>query len=69
MITANLYGFLRNHNKLTILSSRNTSRVYTACTILRNCHVAMNGSETSNYFNLAMPLHFLEKYMQLPGYN
>ena len=67
-ITANLYKYLQNENKLKILGSNYTAKVYTVATIMRNCHVALYGSETSNYFDLVIPDSFLEKYMQVPGY-
>ena len=35
---------------------------------MRNCHVALYGSETSNYFDLIIPDNFLEQYMQVPGF-
>ena len=41
---------------------------HTVATLLRNCDVAMYGSETSYYFNVSLPTHFLEKYMRVPGY-
>ena len=58
--TGNLYGYLSNHSKLKLLSSNVVSKIYTVATILRNCHVALYGCETSNYFNIYMPPQFLE---------
>ena len=68
MITGNLYGYVKKLNKLKILGSSNVSKVYTVATLLQNCHVAMYGSETSYYFNVFLPTHFLEKSMRVPGY-
>jgi hypothetical protein len=63
MVTGNLYKYLRNHEKLKL-----TTKFYTVATILRNAHVALYGSITSNYFDLVIPQNFLEKYFQLPGF-
>ena len=52
MVTSNLYDYLRNYNKLRLLSSDKVAKVYTVATILRNCHVALYGSETSHYFGI-----------------
>ena len=68
-ITANLYKYLQNESKLKLLGSNLVSKIYTVCTIMRNCHVALYGSETSNYFDLFIEPDFLEKYMQMPEYN
>jgi hypothetical protein len=65
MITSNLFGYLRNFEKLKLLSSDYVSKVYTVCTILRNCHVAMYGCITSDYFGLVMPPNMLERLMQV----
>ena len=62
--TGNLYGYLNNHSKLKLLSSNVVSNVFTVATILRNCHVALYGCETSNYFNIYMPQQFLESYLK-----
>ena len=66
--TSNLFKILRNKEKLKILGSRNTSKLYTVCTILKNCHVALYGCQSLNYFSLNLPYNTLEKYMQMPGY-
>ena len=62
-VTGNLFGYLCNHNKLKLLGSSIVSKIYTVATILRNCHVALYGCETSNYFDLLMPTDFLEMYL------
>jgi hypothetical protein len=63
MITASLYSYLTNENKLRLMGSNNVAKIYTVATILRNCHVALYGSETSYYFGLEIPENFLELYM------
>jgi hypothetical protein len=52
MVTGNLYGIIRQKNKLRIMGNAGVKKLYTVCTIMRNCHVALYGSQTSNYFNL-----------------
>jgi hypothetical protein len=64
MVTSSIYRYLCNSHKLKILGSVNTTRVYIVATILRNCHVALYGSITSNYFNLVIPDNFLEEYLR-----
>ena len=65
MITASLYSYLTNEKKLKILQSQNVAKIYTVATILRNCHVALYGSETSHYFGIEIPNNFLELYMRV----
>jgi hypothetical protein len=60
--TAGLFSYLTNYHKLRLMSGGNVARIYTVATILRNCHVAMYGSETSYYFNLEIPMNMLEMY-------
>jgi hypothetical protein len=62
-MTANLFSYLRNIVKLKLLASFKVTRIYTVATILRNCHVALYGSETSHYFDIIFPVNFLEKYL------
>ena len=62
--TSNLYRYLANLDKLKLLSESQVTKVYTVATILRNCHVALYGSETSHYFNLHIPADFLEQYLR-----
>ena len=62
-VTGNLFGYLCNHNKLKLLGSSIVSKIYTVATLLRNCHVALYGCETSNYFNVLIPPNFLEMYL------
>jgi hypothetical protein len=64
MVTANLFHYLKNLDKLKLLHSTYCTNIYRACTLLRNCHVALYGSISSSYFNLVLPENMLEKYMQ-----
>ena len=62
--TAALFNYLTNLDKLQIMNSLKTLKVYTVATILRNCHVILYGGQTSNYFNIGrddMPT--LEQYL------
>jgi hypothetical protein len=61
--TSNLFAYFRTTSKLKLMLSSNVAKVYTVGTILRNCHVALYGSETSYYFNLEIPSNMLEMYM------
>jgi hypothetical protein len=63
--TGQIFGKLRQHDKLKILDEGTVAKLYTVCTILRNCHVALYGSQTSQYFNLDIPHNFLEEYLQV----
>ena len=48
---------------MKVLESSTVSKVYIVATLLRNCHVALYGSQSSNYFNLVLPEDMLEKYL------
>jgi len=63
-VTANYFRYLKNINKLKLMHSDRCTEVYRVCTLLRNCHVALYGSISSSYFNLAMPENMLEMYLQ-----
>jgi hypothetical protein len=63
MTTSNLYGLLRNWDKLKVIGSANTAVVYTVATLLRNFHVCLYGCETSAYFNIILPPNMLQCYM------
>lgn len=65
MVTANLYGYVRKWDKLKILGSNVVAKIYTVATLLRNCRVAMYGSETSSYFNIAFPENLVESCMRV----
>ena len=57
--TATLFKYLQDYSKLKLLESPVVSKVYTVCTILRNCYAILYGCQTSNYFNLSLPTDFL----------
>jgi hypothetical protein len=61
---ATLFKYLRNHSKLKLMESSTVTKVYTVTTILRNFHVCLEGGQTSNYFNLALPEDFIEHYIK-----
>ncbi len=63
MSTAMLFQLLQSWQKLRILDGENVRRLYIIGTILRNCHVILYGCQTSSYFNLVMPDHILEAYV------
>ena len=65
MVTASLFQYIITSSKLRLMASNNVAKVYTVVTLLRNCHVALYGSETSNYFDVVMPSNMLEQYMQV----
>jgi len=65
-LTKNLYRFLSRIEKLKILNGGPVLKVYTVCTLLRNCHVMLYGSETSQYFNIILDSqNLLEKYTRI----
>ena len=64
MVTANLFSYFKNLDKLKLLHTQNCAKIYRVCTLLRNCHVCLYGSISSSYFNLTLPNNMLEKYMQ-----
>jgi hypothetical protein len=56
MVTCMLWGYVdwRKNNKV-LAGGANIGKVYVVATLLRNCHVCLNGSITSEYFNLVPP--------------
>lgn len=62
--TANLFQYLRKLDKLKIMNNTNVVKVYTVATLLRNCHVALYGGISSNYFELVLRDDMLEKYLR-----
>jgi hypothetical protein len=60
---SNLFAYLRNLSKLKLLRSSRLLRVYFACVLLRNCHVALYGGIESNYFEIVIPNDMLELYL------
>ena len=63
-VTSNLYRYLKNLQKLKVLGSKKCAKIYIVATILRNCHVCLYGSETSNYFKVIPPTLF--EYTRVP---
>jgi hypothetical protein len=61
--TSNLFHYLRNLDKLRVMRSRVIVRIFTVCVLLRNCHIALYGCQSSNYFDLAMKPNMLERMM------
>ena len=64
-VTSNLYGYMKNLNKLRLLGNSNVSKIYTVATLLRNCHITLYGGISSGYFNIKMPEDMLERYMRV----
>ena len=56
--TATLFKYLQNTHNLKLLKSHDVANVYTVTTLLRNCHTAVYGCQTSSYFNLVIPENF-----------
>ena len=65
MNTANLFRYLKKLNKLKVMHGDVVIMVYVVCTILRNCHIALYGGISSQYFGLSLPHNMLERYMRL----
>ncbi len=65
MNTSNLFRYLKNLNKLRVMKSTVVCKIYIVCTILRNCHIALYGGISSNYFDIVLPSDMLEKYMRV----
>jgi hypothetical protein len=61
----NLFKYLSHFNKLRLLSSDKVTKVYTVGTFLRNCHVALYGCQSMEYFDLRLPVDMLERYTRL----
>jgi len=62
--TASLFRYVANTDKLHVMGSDAVAKVYTVCTILRNIHVILRGSQSSNYFRLTFCARFLEHYIK-----
>lgn len=68
-VTSSLFKYVNCPEKLKMLQSTRVSKIYTIATLFRNFHVAVYGSQSSKYFNLAMPPNMLIAYInQLPVY-
>jgi hypothetical protein len=62
--TGSLFKFLAMPWKMRLLKSDTTvAKVFTVCTILKNCHGILYGNQTSNYFNLSFPDDFIDNYI------
>jgi hypothetical protein len=68
-VTSQLFGYLKNLNKLRIMETDRVSKIYTVATFLRNCHVCLYGSISASYFDLEFPEDMLERYLQVPQPN
>jgi len=66
-VTANLFGYFKNIDKLKVMNGGTVCKVYTVATLLRNCHVALYGGISSNYFGLRIPDDMLERYLRVDG--
>jgi hypothetical protein len=63
--TAAKFKYLTNLEKLQVMKGTKTLKVYTVATILRNIHVILYGSQTSNYFEFERSdLPTLEDYLR-----
>jgi len=65
--TSNLFHYLRNLDKLRLMDGAIVVRIYTVCVLLRNCHIALYGGQSSRYFELVIEDDMLEKYMRWQG--
>jgi hypothetical protein len=63
--TSNLFHYLKNIDKLKLMKAKNVAKVYSVCTLLRNCHVALYGGISSNYFGIVIRPDMLELYLQV----
>lgn len=62
--TGSLFPYLNNKRKLQMLGSSKVAKVYSVCTLLKNCHVILYGCQTSNYFDVSLPNNFIEYYIK-----
>jgi len=62
---AKLFGYLTKLEKLKVLDGTVCVRIYTVCIILKNCHIALYGGQSSNYFDIRIPDDMLEKYLRV----
>ena len=67
--TASLFKYISNKRKLKVLNRDIVAKIYTVATIFRNIHTGFNGSQTSNYFGVALPLDYVEKYLSQTDFN
>lgn len=62
-VTANLFRYLKNIQKLKVMNGGTVAKIYTVATILRNCHVMLYGGISSSYFDIRIPDDMLERYL------
>jgi hypothetical protein len=63
MNTANLFRYLKQLGKLRLMGGDMVLKIYVVCTILHNCHIALYGGISSQYFGLLLSHNMLEKFM------
>ena len=63
--TSNLFGYLKNLDKLRVMNGGTVIKIYTVAVILRNLHVGLYGGQSSSYFNTRIDDDFLEKYLRV----
>jgi hypothetical protein len=63
MVTASLFKYVGNHDKLRLMQNNVVSRIYITCTLLRNFYTILYGSQISNNFNILFPNDFIETYI------
>jgi hypothetical protein len=61
--TGALFKYIALPWKLRLMKSPNVAKVFTVCTILKNCHAILYGNQTSNYFNVSLPDGFIDYYV------
>ena len=62
--TGSLFKYIALPWKLIrLMVSPNVAKVFTVCTILKNCHAILYGCQTSNYFNVNLPDDFIYYYI------
>ena len=61
--TGSLFKYIALPWKLRLVKSVNVAKVFTVCTILKNCHAILYGCQSSNYFNVSLPDGFIDYYV------
>ena len=61
--TANLFKYLLEVHKFKLLKSNFAPYVFIVATIFKNFHVALNGCQSSNYFNVRTGEEFFLSYI------
>ena len=62
-LTYNLFRYLNMNYKMFVLNHSIMKKIFIVCTLLRNFHVILYGSETSSYFNYSFSADFLKSYI------